>query len=458
MWSPTDDNLKILAQGKLEWPMASIKLSEPRLGAAQETYSGNGWVRQKDDGSLEFRMFVSERSGTTQPRFGKAGVIIGEEHYYALEATHMDGEIWHCPRVLPTPHQYNQSLLVEGQIDTLSQEHKTEPGPADKAAYLKMVFLTPIESFPWNRPRRLVTHIDGEYQHESSSMSVAKFEACNCSFKLEKIESIGVELVVTGATIEQNPFFPMRVVEALQFILGREMHWNWLQVWTATRYGAYLNGRRHSQSSRLPPLSLSFGTCHQDVFRIFEDYLKYVLLFDKERVHRVSEILCGIHRAQDASIDAWALTVSVAAEALLMESCPLRGKPSNDEQAAFDRALALLKEQRFEDRVGERLEGAIRALSHPRAKDAFRELIKEGAVRQGDFDAWDKLRNRAAHGASIDRIQPQELVDYCNAVMVLCYHLIFQKIGYQGKSTDYARYGYPDIEYPIQRNEATQHA
>jgi hypothetical protein len=91
----------------------------------------------------------------------------------------------------------------------------------------------------------------------------------------------------------------------------------------------------------------------------------------------------------------------------------------------------------------DRLGGLLSQFNSVRAKDTMMRLASEGVVRDADVKAWGRLRNQAAHASIQVAGSLQDLVDLCEAVTVLMYHLIFKAIGYEGAYTDWSEYGYP---------------
>jgi hypothetical protein len=82
-----------------------------------------------------------------------------------------------------------------------------------------------------------------------------------------------------------------------------------------------------------------------------------------------------------------------------------------------------------------------------RAKDRLRNLMDKGLLDKKLVDAWNKVRNKAAHGYVLE---PEEFVEnqkLSNQVTVLFNHLVFLTIGYVGKYTDYSEDGWIKKDY-----------
>ncbi|BAZ68716.1 hypothetical protein NIES4106_34820 [Fischerella sp. NIES-4106] len=82
-----------------------------------------------------------------------------------------------------------------------------------------------------------------------------------------------------------------------------------------------------------------------------------------------------------------------------------------------------------------------------RAKDRLRNLIDKGLLDKKLVDAWNKVRNKTAHGYVLEPEKFVENQKLSNQVTVLFNHLVFLAIGYLGKYTDYSEDGWIKKDY-----------
>lgn len=75
------------------------------------------------------------------------------------------------------------------------------------------------------------------------------------------------------------------------------------------------------------------------------------------------------------------------------------------------------------------------------------QLVAERVIFLRHVKAWGTLRNQVAHANVQATGSLQQLVDLCEAVTMLLYHLIFKAVGYEGVYTDRSEYGYPTRWY-----------
>src|SRR5947209_5355320 len=102
-------------------------------------YLGNGYIRQNDDGGIEFTLYATEITNVKaftdlllSPMVGQAGTLFREDESYTLTATSYRVHTWKADRILnlnfewgrppsPTPRLY-------GNIDILRHETKAAIG------------------------------------------------------------------------------------------------------------------------------------------------------------------------------------------------------------------------------------------------------------------------------------------------------------------------------------------
>jgi hypothetical protein len=176
--------------------------------------------------------------------------------------------------------------------------------------------------------------------------------------------------------------------------------------------------------------------------------LAYVV--DKTRGTQWNPVAYHLNNACEAtanSVDAWAVGVSVAVEALV-SLIRIEDEESKDKrlEALQEKMRKWLEEQsEFFDLV-ERVGGQIAAMSNRRPKDTLYALARRGHVEKAYINAWAGLRNRPVHPTIKDLEKPspvdyQKLLDDIHRAEVLLRQLTFFLIGYEGSFTDYGAPG-----------------
>ncbi|MCU0705184.1 MAG: hypothetical protein MUF18_14520, partial [Fimbriiglobus sp.] len=291
----------------------------------------------------------------------------------------------------------------------------------------------------------------GDRQTRSGTRNAAIFPFADGKFTIWTAPK-QLYLEYEAETSPHDHFF-IRVMEAMSFILGRRLGWNFVEEW---RNGSkFLRARGVDQADvrNLPePLRNSVRDVSENTWRLFADYLRFILPDDGGGLHPVSALLYQVYQARQGTIEAQALALGVAIEGLCKELFPL--KPETETR--LKGWISSLREHcdgwaGFQDEetynaLYQRLSGLLGTLLEVRTKDTLRTLVSQQAISEAHSKAWGKLRNPAAH-AGLNPQSMQKLVDLCAANTVLLYNLIFKAIGYCGTYTDYSEHGHPTKQY-----------
>jgi hypothetical protein len=194
-------------------------------------------------------------------------------------------------------------------------------------------------------------------------------------------------------------------------------------------------------------------------WKLFGKYLEYVSKHTRGTYwNPVAYHLFSACEATANSVDAWAVGVSVAVEAVsslvMLKDDRAKAAQTKRLQKAMQKWLA---GQSFSDDQTKRVEGIIGGLSEKRPQDTLYKLAKTGHVDNAYITAWKNLRNRQVHPKLKDLKKPspkdtQKLLDNIHRTEVLLRQLTFFLIGYEGPFTDYGVHGdhaFPSKRYPL---------
>jgi hypothetical protein len=216
--------------------------------------------------------------------------------------------------------------------------------------------------------------------------------------------------------------------------------------------------RRKSGRVQLgPPISATYIDFLKHGWQLFGCYLAYVVA--KTEGEHWNPVAYHLHNACEAtanSVDAWAVGVSVAAEAV----ASLIKMPGDDTEAKqialFQKRMleCLATQTDFPDDLIRRMQGLIAVMSQKRAQDTMYALANTGHVEKAYVDAWTYLRNRHVHPTLKDLKKPdpgdyQKLLDHIHCVEVLLRQLTVYLIGYKGPFTDCGAENFPLKQYPL---------
>ncbi len=101
----------------------------------------------------------------------------------------------------------------------------------------------------------------------------------------------------------------------------------------------------------------------------------------------------------------------------------------------------------FDEDFRKRLRGATAALQHPHSSSTLIRLQEENLIEESLVTGYRAFRNKYTHGGNVEGDEFQSFLRQSGAMLVLFYQLIFLKIGYAGKFTDYGASGYPEKRF-----------
>jgi hypothetical protein len=140
-------------------------------------------------------------------------------------------------------------------------------------------------------------------------------------------------------------------------------------------------------------------------------------------------------------------------EALLQEEFEgVRPSDFDHTTAQVAKAVALIQESDLAEAFKPRAVGSISGLRHVRAKDKLKLLVQSAVVPRDLMEAWDRLRQPAAHGQRPPGDRDSYFAD-CVAVLSLFYRLAFELVGYKGTFVNYSQAGWPTGYLPPEAPE-----
>jgi hypothetical protein len=448
-----DETIDALRRGTLDIDCKRMALSQHKEGG--ECFEGQGYIRQADGGALIFKIYVATHNakpfGHFEAMFSRgAGKLYRDEAFYDLEATGHDGTRWTATRILLVPHwdATDMTVLVHGNIQSMTA-HLDMPQPHH---YLRLDFFEKYQV-----PGLQMSETEG-HGNPNHVMGRAEFAACGAKFEVLQREGSGDTIVELTSEAPLPVAFDLRVQEALQYLTAKSAFWRArLQSHDKELHLELSSPRRKSARTQFsPPISPASPYYPEHGWRLFEAYLSYVTR--KTQGTHWNPIAYHLYNACETasnSVDAWAVGISVAVEAVT----GLIDIPSDDNQAKElalyqKRVLAWLAEQTdLSADIVRRAQGQIKAMNNKRPQDTLYVLAAAGRVEKKYVDAWAYLRNRHVHPKLQDLEKPtpvdmQKLLDHIHKVEVLLRQITFHLIGYDGPFTDYGAHDFPSKQYP----------
>jgi hypothetical protein len=449
-----DETIDAFRRGVLDLDCKRIVLSQNREGG--ERFEGPGYVRQAEDGTLEFKLYAVKLENVRPLGHlealskGVAGQLRADDSFYALTAVGRDGTSLTADRILPNPHwdMSDHSVLVTGKMQSmvacleLPQPHH----------YLRLHFFE-----EYDVPLRLMSKVE---IHGSEYMvrDRAEFNAQGAEFEVRKREDSGDTVVEVTSQEAFPPAFDLRIQEALQYITGRTAIWRVKLASGRDRLLLELASPwRKSVGAKLnPPIVSASIDFQQHGWQLFTCYLAYVIANTHDtHWNPVAYHLYNACESSANSLDAWAVGVSVAVEAVV-DLIQLQGDDQKAERLKLfqQRMLEWLAAQTDFSDFLDRMRGLIGMMGRRRPQDTLYGLADTGFAERAYVDAWTYLRNRHVHPTIKDLKKPdlsdyQKLYDNIHRVEVLLHQLTFYLIGYKGPFTDYGTANFPSKQYPL---------
>lgn len=405
-------------------------------------YSGPGTISQDGNGQFFVKVFCGgkpPKSEFVKVNHIKPGKIIDHSELYALSATDIEGISWQADQILPniTGH-INGDYIVQGHLGKLSCVNQIS-GPIKKN-HLLMNFMGDIE-IPCNKVTSSKTYVGEEERAYSANRNVASFVSCGFEFEITKKDKWLTVSVTSDSII--NDALITRVTESIQFVLGRSFPGHVIEVTQEGLRKTYIKPPYELEVKfrAIPPIEIS--TIDHGTWALFDKYLNHFIDYEEERWHPTYGIIHSVIQSSAASVEAQALTVSVAVEGLLKNEFSGLGKPGKRTKEQIALAKKIITESELDSNIKDRIFGSLGAMGNVSPKDRLFELRNQDLIEQRLISCWKKLRPSSVHADELNYEDLQKYLDLYKSVLVLFYQLIFLAVGYTGNFTDYSEYGFP---------------
>lgn len=449
-----DKTIDEFRRGKFELDCRKIVLQQNKERGA--IFEGQGYLKQLENGTLIFKIFITEFKNAKPFDHLEVdtayGVLYTDEMFYTLTAVSRGGTEISASGVRPSidwdMHSAPCAEIARGQMQSIVAKIN-QPQPIN---YLGLYFFEEYE-VPLHAMSEAEKHGDKYW-----TLDTAEFEACACHFTVKVRDGSGLTFVEATSKSTFPNDFHLRIREALQYITGRIAM---CRARVESRDDMLIltlesPTRTASHNQFVGPISRVSPSLQKDLWNLFEIYLTYVVKNTPDTFwNPVAYHIYNACEASSNSLDAWAVGVSVAVEAI---ASLITSNASTKEAEKISALQESMREHlktlpQFAD-LSQRMTGLIAMLGKKRPQDVMHELAAKGLVEKTYITAWSKLRNRHVHPSISDLKKPspadyQQLIDRIHSVEVLLYQLTFYLIGYSGPYTDYGIKGFPTKTYPI---------
>jgi hypothetical protein len=376
-----DETIDAFRRGAVDLDCKKMVLSQHKEGG--ERFEGQGYIRQTPDGALIFKLYVAkfenaEPFGHLKARFNAVGgKLHTDDMFYDLAAVGHDGTNWSAVRILPAIHwdMTDSSALANGHMQSIVASLELP----QRNHYLRLHFFE-----EHNVPLHFMSQTE-KHGNEYWVRDRAEFEACGSKFQVRRREGSDDTVVELTSDAPFPTVFHLRIQEALQYITGKTAIWRVRLESETDKLVLELASpwRKSSRTQFSPPISPASIDFHQHGWSLFACYLAYVV--EKTEGTHWNPVAYHLYNACEAtanSVDAWAVGISVAVEAVV----GLIKVPSDDTKserlALFQQRMreCLTAQTDFAD-LARRMDGLIAAMGNKRPQDTLYALARGASKR-----------------------------------------------------------------------------
>ncbi|MGN4149527.1 hypothetical protein ACS0Y3_03875 [Burkholderia gladioli] len=449
-----DKTIEDFRLGKVNLDCKRMLLSQNKEGG--ERYEGKGFIKQTEDGVLVYKLYITKVEHATPfdhlaIKLNGLGTLHNDEMYYNLTAETYDGTTVSATRISPNiswDTSANVAEIAVGKLQSLMAEVEFPQIHHIVELYFFEEYEVPLHEMSEAE----------ENDQKYWTLDTSKFEACGAEFTVKARKGSGKTILKATLGVALDSSFHLRVQEALQYITGKSATYRARVTCSPgiKRLELVSPGRASPSPLFRPPIALAVWEYRTHGWKLFSAYLAYMLKNSHDTYwNPLAYHLYNARESSANSIDAWAIGVSVALEAVA-SLVSLKPDPEYEREIATFQRLMLNHISNFSEYQGLalRMEGLIKALSDTRPQDVLHALAHDGLVSKKYVTAWGQLRNRHVHPKindlnKLDLKQQQKMIDRIHRVQVLLAQLTFHLIGYSGPYTDYGAKGFPQAMYPL---------
>jgi hypothetical protein len=296
----------------------------------------------------------------------------------------------------------------------------------------------------YNQVEMTTTTVKGEQVALSGEWSSGKFTLEQKDFFVRKGRA-WLFLEVTSPTCEFNHFYADRIEESLEFVLGRPARATVLLKMNSDLYSLEIRSvapvpdDAYAKPPYQPPIKDKEGY----FWRLFGLHLNHIEGHGFQSRCPLSRAWQYIIYSRRSALEIRALALGVGIEALLRVFFPMGESGVTVELEA---AKKVINGAELGEGIKNRLLGAIDRMGQVSPNDKLHQLIDSGVIRREQFQAWKRIRNRAAHAA--DFSLDDATIRDCNMVLTAAHRIVFDVLGYQGVYKDYGTPGWPKLTFP----------
>ena len=436
---------------KLSFELPNIIVKQ-RESEEPKVYEGPGSLYQDEEGNLILKMYsnISESFSSIFNDDSPPGKIIAENNYYDLTAVDMYGKIWKSEKV-SIGKNYGDGgkflIILAGLNKVTCEENLPEiENGSTLILYFNKNIKLPVSPFfeiPELKEKEIYKNV-----RLFTTLKIRDYQIIIS----EQTNWIEFNISSKQSALPKN--IDSRICEALQFITYTKLNWFFFYKFEGKKYYQKLNNYNYYKiiEGLTPPYNINSGTSKPN-WEMFKLYLNYILDYpNPQKYHTISSLLNLIIQAEKLPIDTRFQTICICIESILKSEFDFEIEVDIKLKEHQLDLIGYINENINNEEYKKRLKSLIGQLSNTRPVDKLYKLANDNLIEERMILDWEWLRHPLIHGERIKTEKLQEYLDKYYSTLTLFYQLIFLKIGYIGKYTDYSSVKWPTKEFKNKLN------
>lgn len=406
-------------------------------------YRGPGSIWQDSDGFLRLKMYhkyvtndeeMTEINGALGGNDLAVGEIIGEDHYFSLEAKDTQGRIWKEEGVWVTGNLDSRAAgrVIDAKLQQITAiaDCKTQE---DKAKLHVSAIVQDGYRLPYN---------EIDETEAKSTRNICKLNVCGETCEIRKRKN-NLEISAAIPSAQKAEQYSNLLVQALSIGTGNFLY-PLVQVISAggKRITSIYARKSDGSSAKLLtpfPLENPHGSTNLEAF-----VSKYITKIG-EPYSPIFGYWFRILGESSGELENMALVLTTCIEGTIKKYYPDYGLPDSEFLGQVTEAIEILKTSHIEKRAKDRILSTLNSAKKPSTKNALREFAKNGVISESLVNIWVRLRNKSAHADQLKRNKQelQKFLDDVHGAHELFYVLLLFRVGYEGEYFQYSKGGWP---------------
>jgi hypothetical protein len=399
--------------------------------SGEESYEGAGFIRQQGD-DLTFVLYAASRVGNADHLMTFANStgkrFSWDLPQYDLLARDTRGRQWTSEvRLFDTSEVFDEpGVVCRGRLQVIRQ---SEPrAVANDNIYMFVVDHLPL---PINVTSLSEVRSGSELVEQRLVADTWRFACGDKTFVIRKVREAPplTEVRIESVTGGLPAGLDTRVEEALRFVCARYLSWAVLVENRGSRTITSLHSRNRAAVTRHDEVVPRYSDgAPERAAAVFCAYLRHIERFDEPRYHPLSVTFGQILLASSVNIEAEALALGPAVEAIVKRSFPQLMEEGTDVVTAVEELVAAVESMQLREGLKPRATQALRRLKTKSVQAALQCLVDDKTITAEHLAAWRAIRHATAHGEDPSG-GVEVVVKHCDVVYELLVLLVLRTIG-----------------------------